>query len=118
MSTKGNPLLVRLIDDLKAISREHDAPVWRDLAERLERSASNWAEVNVSRLARFASEGETVVVPGKLLGSGSISFGVTVAAYAASTQARRKIEAAGGRAMGIRELAAEKPNGKGIRIMG
>ena len=115
---KVNPHLVELIGYLKAVSRENEARVWRDVAERLERSGKNWSEVNVSRLARFAKEGEMLVVPGKLLGSGTISFGVTVAAYKTSAQAKGKIEAVGGKAMTIKELVAANPSGEGIRIMG
>ena len=116
--SKDNPQLAKLIDDLRSISRQHKAPVWRTVAERLERSARNWSEVNISRVARYAKTGESLVVPGKLLGSGLINFEVTVAAYSASVQARKKIEAAGGKALTIRELAASNPAGTGIRIMG
>jgi len=118
VNRKDNPHLVKLIGDLKAMSREHKAPIWRAVALKLERPDRNWSEVNVSRLARFAKEGEMLVVPGKLLGSGIIAFGVTVAAFKASAQARKKIEAAGGRTYSIRELASRNPSGAGIRIMG
>jgi len=118
INRKDNPQLAKLIVDLKAMSREHKAPVWRTVAVKLERADRQWSEVNVSKIARFAKEGEMLVVPGKLLGSGIITFGVTVAAFKASAQARKKIEAAGGRAFTIRELASRNPSGAGIRIMG
>ena len=115
---KENPQLVKLIQDLKAMSREHKAPIWRTVAEKLERSDRLWSEVNVSRIARFAKEGEMLVVPGKLLGSGSISFPVTVAVFKTSEQARKKIAAAGGRTVTIGELVSSNPSGAGVRIMG
>jgi large subunit ribosomal protein L18e len=118
INRKDNPQLAKLISDLKAMSREQKAPIWRAVAVKLERPDRSWSEVNVSRIARFAKEGELLVVPGKLLGSGIITFGVTVAAFRASAQARKKIEAAGGRAVTIRELASANPSGAGIRIMG
>jgi len=115
---KGNPNLVKLIEDLKAASREHKAPIWRAVAEKLEGSARNWPEVNVSRIARHAKKGETLVVPGKVLGSGTISFEVTVGAFSLSAEARKKIEGAGGQVMSIMDLVAAIPDGSGIRIMG
>ncbi len=115
---KVNPHLIETITYLKTVSRETEAPVWRTVAEKLERAKKDWSEVNVSRLARFAKEGEMLAVPGKLLGSGTISFGVTVAAYRTSAQAKSKIEAAGGRALTFKELVALNPSGEGIRIMG
>lgn len=115
---KTNPLLVALIQELKAASREHGAALWRDLAERLSRPRKGWAEVNLSRLERHATEGETVVVPGKLLGTGSLSKPLTVAAYQASQTAREKVEAAGGEVLSLREVVERTPSGSDIRILG
>ena len=72
-SKKTNDALIALIGDLKAQSRSTGAALWRDVALRLEASRSNWAEPNLSRLSRTAGENETILVPGKLLGSGEIS---------------------------------------------
>lgn len=115
---KSNPKLVGLIQHLKDASRANEAPIWRDIALRLEGPARNWAEVNIGKLNRYASEGETVVVPGKLLGAGEIAKKVTVAAYRFSGQAREKVEKAGGKNMSIEELVAANPGGSKVRIMG
>lgn len=115
---KTNPRLHRVVRELRDISRESGAAVWRDVADRLERSRRNWSEVNLSRLSRYADKGEQVVVPGVLLGTGEISIPMTVAAFRASGTARRKIEAAGGKALSLLELAVQNPKGSGVRIMG
>ncbi|MBL20488.1 MAG: 50S ribosomal protein L18e [Euryarchaeota archaeon] len=117
-SRKTNKALITLIGDLKAQSRSTGAALWRDVANRLESSRSNWAEPNLSRLSRTASENETVLVPGKLLGSGDVAGSPNVAAYSVSASARSKIEAAGGRVMSIRDLMEDNPNGTGVRIIG
>ncbi len=116
--TKTNPNLVGLIGKLKEASRVNKAPVWRDIALRLEGPSRNWAEVNISRLDRYAGENETIVVPGKLLGSGEIGKKVNVAAYRFSGQAKEKIVKAGGKDMSIEELLMKNPKGSKIRIMG
>lgn len=115
---KTNPNLVTLIQHLKDAGRTNEAPVWRDIALRLEGPASNWAEVNISRLDRHASENETVIIPGKLLGSGEIDKKLTVAAYRFSGQAREKIAKAGGQNLSIEELLVKNPTGSKVRIMG
>ena len=46
---KTNPGLVTLIGDLKAQTRSNGAALWRDVAHRLEKSRSNWAEPNLAR---------------------------------------------------------------------
>ena len=115
---KSNPNLVGLIQHLKDVGRVNEAPVWRDIALRLEGPMRHWAEVNVGKINRYAGENETIVVPGKLLGSGEIDKKVTVAAYRFSGQAKDKIVKAGGKDMSIEELLAKNPKGSKIRIMG
>lgn len=117
-NTKSNQNLVRLIHDLKVASKEHEAPIWRDIAKRLEKPRRNWAEVNIGKIARFAGEKEVVVVPGTLLGTGDITIPVTVASFKASKVAEEKIAGAGGRAITIRQLVEENPKGSAVRIMG
>ena len=115
---KTNDALIALIGDLKDQSRSTGAAIWRDVALRLETSRSNWAEPNLSRLSRTAADDETILVPGKLLGSGDVLGSPNVAAYSVSASARSKIEAAGGRVMTIRDLMDDNPKGTGVRILG
>ena len=117
-TSKTNPNLQRVVKELRDVSREAGSAIWRDVADRLERSRKNWSEVNLSRLSRYATKGEQVVVPGIILGTGEISVPVTVAAFRASGAARKKIEAAGGKAVSLLELAVQNPKGSGIRLMG
>jgi large subunit ribosomal protein L18e len=116
-SKKSNQALLSLIDDLRDHSRSTGSALWRDIARRLEASRKNWAEPNLSHLSRHAAKKDTILVPGKVLGSGEINPGQTVAAYSFSSGARTKIEGSGGRTLSIRELMEENPNGKGVRIL-
>jgi len=111
---KTNAQLVETINQLKAQSRDTGAAVWRDVAMRLSKSRKNWAQPNLSRVSRHAPEGSTVLVPGKLLGSGELTNGHTIAAYSVSNGAREKIEA--GRSSDDLWRADErKPNRQGGR---
>ncbi len=114
---KTNPQLVSLIRLLKQQSREHEAAIWRDIAERLQKPKRNWAEVNVSRLEHYLEENDTAVIAGKLLGAGTIGTPITVAAFQCSESARRKIEKAGGTVLSIPELINLNSRGTGVRIM-
>ena len=115
---KTDPTVISLIDDLKRLSRENDAPIWRDIAKRLERPSRIWPEVNISRISLHVKKNETIIVPGKILGSGEISYPVTVATYKASKKAVDKITEAGGTVLTIPDLADKNPKGSGVRIMG
>jgi large subunit ribosomal protein L18e len=115
---KTDPGLVSLIFDLKKASRDNDAPIWRDIAKRLEKPSRVWAEVNISRIALYTKKGETLIVPGKLLGAGEINYPITVAAFKATKGAKQKITEAGGSVLTIPQLVKTNPKGTGIRIMG
>ncbi len=114
---KDNPRLEGLIKDLKLASYEHKAPIWKDIALRLSRSGRLSAEVNLGRLNRVCRDGDVIVVPGKVLGSGALGKKVSIATFEASASARAKIEEAGGRLMTIGDLVAENPKGTAVRIV-
>ena len=114
---KSNDDLIAVLTSLRKAAKKDQAPLWQDLAERLERPSRSWAEVNLSRIGRVAPKGATVVVPGKVLGSGELGHAVTVAAYAFSTSARTKIKAAGGEALSIPQLMKKVPGGSNVKIV-
>lgn len=117
-TTKENPQLASVIRDLRALARESSAPVWRAVADRLAGPRRNWAEVNLSRVQRYAQPKDTVVVPGVLLATGSLEVPVTIGAARTSASARKKVEAAGGRVLGLLDLAQKNPKGSGVRMLG
>jgi len=114
---KTNPRLLNLISLLKDASRQNEALVWRDIASRLEAPAQNYAEVNLSKINRYAGNGETIVVPGKVLGSGMLETSVRIAALNFSQSAETKIREANGQCMTIEELIRDNPRGSKIRIL-
>jgi large subunit ribosomal protein L18e len=115
---KSNPVLVELIGALKDAGRENQAPLWRDIASRLEKPSRNWAQVNISKLEAHVREGENAVIAGKLLGDGDVSKPFTVIAFAASASAKAKISKAGGNVLSLREGIKAFPKGQNCRILG
>jgi len=114
---KTNPRLITLISRLKETSRKNEAAVWRDIADRLEAPSRNYAEVNISKISRYARTGETFIVPGKVLGTGALTEPVVVAALTFSSSAAAKIEGAKGTCLTIEELLKKNPKGNGVRIL-
>jgi len=104
---------------LRRAYRETGRPMWRALREAIvDASRSGLARVNVGKINRLASDGDVVVVPGKVLGSGSVDKKIIVGALAFSADARRKIASAGGEALSISELAGKYPGAKGVKLIG
>jgi large subunit ribosomal protein L18e len=118
LKEKTNPQLVDTILDLRQAGRENDAPVWRAVADRLEKPSRAWAEVNVGEVRRVADEDASlIVVPGKVLGGGYLGEEVTVAAWSFSGQAREKIEDEGGRALSLDEAVEEFADGTDAQVV-
>jgi large subunit ribosomal protein L18e len=117
ITTKTNPRYSALVSTLKEMSRANDANVWRDIANRLEAPSNNFAEVNISKINRYAQDGDTIIVPGKVLGSGVLNQKVFVAAIKFSGAAEEKITGADGVCMTIEELVKQNPEGKKVKIL-
>jgi len=105
-----------LIADLKRIAHERGSPLWKDIAERLEKPSRHYAEVNLSKINRYTQANDTIVVPGKVLSAGMIEKPVTVAALGFSKKAYEKISSCG-KCVSIEELMATNPKGSGIKII-
>lgn len=114
----SNPNLLGLIRELKKHSIEQKAPLWKRIAVDLERPTRNRRIVNLSRISRYATENETIIVPGKVLAGGDLNQKITIAAFQFSDSAKDKIEKAGSKILKISELIKESPKGKKIRIIG
>ena len=102
---KTNPNLIDLIYNL------------RKLAIKLEKPCRNQAEVSLSHINKHTVEGETVVIPGKVLSDGKLDHKVTIAALGFTKNAEAKIEKFGSEALSIAELAEANPKGSNVKIM-
>lgn len=114
---KTNPVLQDTIRACEEAGRRHDAAVWSRVADELQRGNRQQREVTVSHITRTVEDGETVVVPGKVVGRGTVEPSVTVAAFGFTDSARDAIEA-NGEAVWIDELVEENPEGEGLRLLG
>ncbi|MEM7825707.1 MAG: 50S ribosomal protein L18e [Candidatus Aenigmatarchaeota archaeon] len=112
-----NPYLKQLIEELKKKSRELKAPIWKEIAEKLERPRRKKVEVNLCDIERNIKTNETIVVPGVVLSNGEILKPVKVAAWRFSQKAREKIEKIGGKCLSIEDLLKENPKGSNVRII-
>lgn len=112
-----NPELLTVIRSLRKKARDSDAPIWRDVAQRLSSPRRERVAVNLSRLNRHTKAKETVVVPGKVLGAGNLEHSISVAAFSFSSQARSKIFNAKGKCLSIPELLEANPKGSNVKIM-
>ena len=98
--------------------KRNKAPIWRALQKELAGPRANRREINVRRLAQITKAEEVVIVPGKILGTGSLGHKLTVCAFSISQTAARKIRDSGGKVVTFDDLIDKHPDGKGVRIIG
>ncbi len=114
----ANTLVDNTVWILRNAAKKTKAPIWKDLEKRVSGPRSNKSEVNVSMLAQSTKANEVVMIPGKVLGTGSLGHKLTVCAFGISEQAAKKVDQAGGKVITLEELIKKYPEGKGVRIIG
>jgi len=113
-----NENLRKLIDNLKTLSSEQNIRLWKRIALDLEKPTRQRRVVNLSRINHNTKENDTIIVPGKVLGSGLLNHSLTIAAYSFSEGALQKIQKVNAKAITIAELMKENIKGKGVKIIG
>ena len=116
LTRKTNPRIVSLILTLKDKANMDTAPIWNDIAKRLEMPSRNYAAVNISKINRHTAEDDVLLIPGKVFGAGLLDHPVTVAALTFSESAAEKITESGGKCLSLEEIMEANPKVSGIRI--
>ena len=109
-----NQELQKLIKELKKSSMENQAPIWKRIAIELEKPTRKRISVNLYHINKHVNDGDTIVVPGKVLATGDLTKQVKIAAWTFSEQAADKVKDK----LSIHELLKENPKGKNLRIIG
>ncbi|MHB1439643.1 MAG: 50S ribosomal protein L18e [Cuniculiplasma sp.] len=117
MERKTSLKIMETVKTLLEVSRENQSPMWRDVARRLSETRQNYADLNVGKISRLCKDGDVVVVPGKVLGSGYMEKKVRISALDVSEKAMKKIKESGSEFISLLDLARESPEPKNIKIM-
>ena len=107
-----------LIQELRKESSTQKTKLWKRIADDLEKPTRQRRAVNISRINRHTKENETIIVPGKVLGTGTLKHAVVIAAWQFSEGAKKRIEDAKGKCLSIPDLLKQKPKASDVRIIG
>ena len=108
---------IQLIRLLKKQSRESNKTIWTTVAKYLSKTQPQRVAVNLSTINRYSQKGETLIIPGKVLGTGSLDHSVTIAAFESSEKAREKIKKSKSEILSIKEIIKKNPMGQKIKII-
>ncbi len=112
-----NYLVIRLARELKKAGNQNNAKIWHKVSKLILEPRRKRIEVNLSKINRYSEEGDTILVPGKVLAAGNLSKPVVVAALSFSKMAILKIKAAGGEAITLEQLLKKNPKGSKVKII-
>ncbi len=90
--------------------------IWKVIAQELEKSTRRTSNINIKKIMKYTREGETAIIPGKVLSLGKMEKKLTIAAYTFSDKAFEKINKKG-KALSIQELLKANPKGNKVRIL-
>ena len=108
---KTNPELVKTILTCK----KH--PAWLKVASLLSRPRRKQIKINLDKINEKTKEGDTIVVPGKVLGTGNVDKKLRVAAFSFSKSAREKLKKMKGEVVSIVDEIKINPEAKGVKLI-
>ena len=113
-----NQVVIRMARDLKKASNKNNAPIWAKLAEYALKPSIARRDINLTRIAQLTKENDTVVFPGKVLGTGNVPHKITLCSFSISNSAATKIIDNGGKLISFSDLIEQNPTGKGVILLG
>jgi large subunit ribosomal protein L18e len=119
LKTKGrtDPNKIALIRKIRRAAATNETKIWALMASEMSKANRRRVAVNLSRLNRVSSPGDILMIPGKVLGTGSLNHRIEIAAESFSKNAQKKILNAGGQCLTIEELMKRNPKGSQVRII-
>ena len=113
-----NQSVVRMAKDLRKASAKNDAPIWARLAAEALKPSIARRRINLKRIGQLTKDDDTVVFPGKVLGTGNVPHKITLCSFSISNSAASKIVDGGGRLVRYTDLIEQNPTGSGVVLLG
>jgi len=90
---------------------------WNGIGKMVSGSTRRYSSVNLSDIDKQTSAGDTVIIPGKVLGSGQLSKKVRICALGFSDSAREKLGKHKGEIVTILEEIHKNPKAEGLKVI-
>lgn len=113
-----NQVVIQMANELKKASAKNNAPIWAKLAEYALKPSVARRDINLYRIGQLTKENDTVVFPGKVLGTGNVPHKITLCSFSISESAASKILESGGKLISYSDLIEQHPTGKGVILLG
>ncbi|MGA2130378.1 MAG: 50S ribosomal protein L18e [Candidatus Pacearchaeota archaeon] len=111
---KANPLLVETI----RLAKKTNSNFWLKVAGILSGPRRNHVAVNLDEIEKNTKEGDSIVIPGKVLSQGEISKKIAIIAFNFSEKTREKLLKTKSQAVNMAEEIRKNPEAKGLKFIG
>jgi len=111
LGRKTNKELVETI--IKAKKKKN----WLKIAGILSSPRRKKIEINIDKIDKESKEGDTIIIPGKVLSSGSISKKIRIAALAYSKEAEKKLKEKKCELVSLEKEIEINPEAKGVKVI-
>jgi len=106
---------LELVETIRAAKKNKE---WLKIAGILSGPRKNLASINLSEIEKETKEGDTIVVPGKVLSQGEISKKIRISALGFSAAAKEKLEKTKNEVVSILDEIKQNPDMKGVNVIG
>ncbi len=114
----ANPIIARTARAFHKAFITHKTPLWSVLSTYMLKPSRARRNINIKQINQLTKTNDTVVFPGKVLGTGNIQHSITLYSFSISASALAKIKAAGGTIISHDTLVESNPTGKGVVLLG
>lgn len=110
----GKKTLPPLVETLIAARKQK---AWHRVAYKLAGPTRKHASVNLDYIERHTKEGDTVIVTGKVLSSGSVSKRIRIGALSFSQAAHQKLKTGKAEIIAILDEIKKNPKAEGVKVL-
>ena len=90
---------------------------WQNIAQIISGPRRKYSAVNIDRIEKESSNGDVLIVPGKVLGGGNLTKKLRVCALYFSASAANKIKNNKGETIKIIDEIKKNPNAEGVKLL-
>ena len=105
---------VAIAETIKAAQKQK---AWLQFASRLASSTRKYSAINLSEIEKQAKEGDTVIIIGKVLGTGDLTKKVRICALSFTGSARDKLKKSKSELVTISEEIKHNPKAQGLKLI-
>lgn len=111
IARKNNPIIVETI----RLALKNDN--WKKVAQFLSNSTSDYLVMNLEDIDKQTSAGDTVVILGKVLGSGELTKKLRICALGISKEAKVKLTKTKSEFVNVIDEIKKNPKAEGVKLL-